>query len=136
MRQNHVTLPALDYAQSVDFYTRLGLIQIVDAPPRYARFECPAGDAGGAPATLSIERIPDWPGADWPLIYLEVDDLDAVLAALAASGITPLRPPETKRYLWREADVRDPAGNRLRLYHAGDARRFPPWRVGDAGSGR
>ena len=48
MNLNQVTLPARDYAASVAFYRQLGLTQIVDAPPRYARFECEGG------ATLSI----------------------------------------------------------------------------------
>jgi hydroxymethylpyrimidine/phosphomethylpyrimidine kinase len=34
-------------------------------------------------------------------------------------------------YLWRVARLRDPAGNRIQLYHAGENRRFPPWRVKD-----
>ena len=37
--------------------------------------------------------------------------------------------PEDQTWLWREAWLRDPDGNRLCLYHAGNNRRFPPWRV-------
>ena len=76
--------------------------------------------------------MPDWAGADWPLTYLEVADLDALHARLTGAGIVFLTAPEMQSYLWKEADVRDPAGNRLRLYQAGDARRFPPWRIGGA----
>ena len=57
MELNQVTVPCTDYAASVEFYTRLGLVQIVDSPPRYARFESSAGStlsihaaAEGAPA--------------------------------------------------------------------------------------
>jgi hypothetical protein len=32
--------------------------------------------------------------------------------------------------LWREAHLRDPAGNRVCLFHAGENRCNPPWRVG------
>jgi hydroxymethylpyrimidine/phosphomethylpyrimidine kinase len=32
-------------------------------------------------------------------------------------------------WLWREAWLRDPAGNAVCLYHAGANRRFPPWRL-------
>jgi hypothetical protein len=32
-------------------------------------------------------------------------------------------------YLWREAVLRDPSGNRIKLYHAGENRLNPPWRV-------
>jgi hydroxymethylpyrimidine/phosphomethylpyrimidine kinase len=34
-----------------------------------------------------------------------------------------------QRWLWREAYLRDPAGNVLCIYHAGTNRRFPPWRI-------
>jgi catechol 2,3-dioxygenase-like lactoylglutathione lyase family enzyme len=43
MRLNQVTVGCTDYAASVQFYRTLGLVQIVDAPPRYARFETPGG---------------------------------------------------------------------------------------------
>ncbi|MCU0948121.1 MAG: bifunctional hydroxymethylpyrimidine kinase/phosphomethylpyrimidine kinase, partial [Porphyrobacter sp.] len=44
MRLNQITVGCTDYALSVQFYTALGLTQIVDAPPRYARFETPGGE--------------------------------------------------------------------------------------------
>jgi hydroxymethylpyrimidine/phosphomethylpyrimidine kinase len=31
--------------------------------------------------------------------------------------------------MWREARLRDPAGNIVFLYKAGEARRYPPWRI-------
>ncbi|WP_298918511.1 hypothetical protein [uncultured Algimonas sp.] len=110
------------------FYETLGLRLIVDAAPRYVRFEFPDPPGGGEPATLSLHHVcEDWRAPeDWPLVYLEVDD---VAACLADTGLTPLAPPELKSYAWEEADVLDPAGNRLRLYKAGMARRFPDWRI-------
>ncbi|WP_254305820.1 VOC family protein [Sphingopyxis sp. BSNA05] len=39
MKLNQVTVGCVDYDRSVAFYRRLGLTQIVDSPPRYARFE-------------------------------------------------------------------------------------------------
>jgi hydroxymethylpyrimidine/phosphomethylpyrimidine kinase len=32
--------------------------------------------------------------------------------------------------MWREARLRDPDGNIILLSKAGEARRFPPWRIG------
>lgn len=128
MRLNQVTVPLVDYAASVAFYQALGLKLIVDAAPRYARFECPEGD-GGEPATFSIEKVEGYKGSDWPEIWFESDDLDALVARLKARGIEILSGPITTSYLWREAEVRDPAGTRIKLYHAGENRRFPPWRV-------
>ena len=34
------------------------------------------------------------------------------------------------RWLWREARLVDPSGNVICLYHAGENRLNPPWRVG------
>jgi catechol 2,3-dioxygenase-like lactoylglutathione lyase family enzyme len=128
MRLNQVTVPLVDYAASVAFYRTLGLRLIVDAPPRYARFELPEGD-GGEPSTFSIEQVDGWKGGDWPEIWFESDRLDELVAELKQAGIAIESGPVTTSYLWREAVVRDPAGNRIKLYHAGENRRFPPWRV-------
>jgi len=128
IRLNQITLGAKDMAASVLFYQNLGLSLIVDSAPRYCRLEFPPPPCGGQPATLSLhETVQDWqPPADWPLVYFEVDDIDAFIAA---GKLTPLNPPKTQSYLWREADILDPAGNRIRLYQAGESRRYPPWRV-------
>jgi hydroxymethylpyrimidine/phosphomethylpyrimidine kinase len=129
VRLNQVTVPMTDYAASVAFYRALGLVLIVDAPPHYARFECPQSD-GGEPATFSLEKVDGWRGCDWPQAFFEVDDLDGAVARLAAMGFNPSCPVD-QDWLWREAELRDPAGNRVKLYHAGRNRRFPPWRLKD-----
>lgn len=129
MKMNQVTLGSTDFEASVSFYSLLGLILIVHAPPRYARFECPEGDEGGAPATLSIHAAETVHASEWPLIYLETEDLDKTIERLRKAGVPILSEPADKDHLWREADIADPAGNRIRLYTAGQNRRFPPWRV-------
>ncbi|MFL6861479.1 MAG: bifunctional hydroxymethylpyrimidine kinase/phosphomethylpyrimidine kinase [Allosphingosinicella sp.] len=124
MNLNQVTLPASDYNASVAFYRQLGLRQIVDSPGRYARFECPGG------ATLSIHaEAGEGPGG--AAICFESPDLDAWVARLEAAGIAFDALPEDRPWLWREACLRDPAGNRLILFRAGENRRFPPWRLPD-----
>lgn len=128
MRLNQVTVPCTDYVASVAFYKTLGLIQIVDSPPRYARFECPAGD-GGESATFSLHSVDGWEGCDDPLVYFEVDDLDAECARLKREGLTLMSEPVDQSWKWREAYLRDPAGNRICIYQAGANRRFPPWRI-------
>jgi len=120
---NQVTVPARDYDASVAFYRALGLTQIVDAPPLYARFEC----AGGA--TLSVHVGAEQQVGD-ALIYFESADLDAWVARAQAAGLEFDMLPMDQSWLWREARLRDPAGNRLCLYFAGENRRFPPWRLG------
>ena len=124
IRLNQVTLAARNVAASVLFYQRLGLILIVDAAPRYVRFEFPEPPCGGEPATLSLHAVDDdWsPASEWPLVYFEVND---VAGFLNDAALTPLSKPELKSYAWEEADILDPSGNRLRIYKAGKARRFP-----------
>ena len=119
-------MPMLDYAASVAFYRALGFRLIVASPPHYARFECPDAD-GGEPATLSVEKVEAWSGGAWPEVFLEVEDLDATLVRLRAAGLT-VGDPINQSWLWREAELCDPAGARLKLYTAGANRRFPPWR--------
>ena len=128
LRLNHVTLGAIDMAASVLFYRRLGLTLIVDAAPRYVRFEFPETRSSGEPATLSLHEVTsDWIAPkDWPLIYFEVNDVAAYLSEIS---VEPLHAPELKSYAWEEADIIDPSGNRLRIFKAGSVRRFPDWRI-------
>jgi catechol 2,3-dioxygenase-like lactoylglutathione lyase family enzyme len=121
---NQVTLPAQDVAAAARFYRLLGLRLIVDALPRYVRFECPDGES-----TFSLEHDPRTGGGAAPAVYFECDDLDATVARLEAAGIEFDAEPTDQPWLWREARLRDPAGNALVLYFAGPNRRYPPWRV-------
>jgi hypothetical protein len=51
------------------------------------------------------------------------------VADLVKRGVEFEQMPTDMRYLWREAILHDPSGNKIKLYHAGDNRRHPPWRV-------
>ena len=46
-------------------------------------------------------------------------------------GIVFEHRPLNQPWMWREARLRDPDGNIIFLYNAGEARRFPPWRMED-----
>jgi len=122
-RLNQVTVTGTNYERSVEFYRRLGLKQIVDNPPDYARFET----AGGA--TFSVQIDPEEKIFATTAIYLECDDLDDRVEQLARSGLTFEHGPRNQPWMWREARLRDPDGNIIFLYKAGEARRFPPWRM-------
>jgi catechol 2,3-dioxygenase-like lactoylglutathione lyase family enzyme len=124
MNLNQVTLPAVDLGPAVDFYRRLGLRLIVEDLPRYARFESPDGES-----TLSIEQVPRLPEGPGPVVFFECQDLDEIVAHLEAKGIEFDSLPVDQPWLWREARLRDPGGNALCLYWAGQNRRYPPWRV-------
>jgi predicted enzyme related to lactoylglutathione lyase len=126
MRLNHITIIVSDYERSKAFYRTLGLVQIVDAPPRYARFRSPDGDA-----TFSIEVTGEPPKTPAAEIYFECDDLDERVASLKAQGIAFTQDPTDMPYLWREAHLRDPDGHDLRLYYAGENRLEPPWKLAE-----
>lgn len=124
MNLNQVTVPCLDLEASVDFYRRLGLELIVHDPPKYARFVCPRGEA-----TFSVHLAERVETDSTPVVYFELDDLDARVKALVAAGLRFEAEPRDQEWLWREAYLRDPAGNLLCLYHAGKNRLDPPWRL-------
>ena len=123
MELNQVTVPCTDYEASVAFYRKLGLAQIVDSPPRYARFESSAG------STLSVHAVERGAAPGATTVYFEVDNVDETVSAIKARGLEFETDPVDQEWLWREAYLRDPAGNLICLYHAGENRRFPPWRI-------
>jgi hydroxymethylpyrimidine/phosphomethylpyrimidine kinase len=123
LRLNQVTVTGTNYERSIDFYRRLGLKQIVDNPPDYARFELSGG------VTFSVQIDPEEKIIATTAVYLECDDLDERVEQLARSGIPFEHGPRNQPWMWREARLRDPDGNIIFLYHAGEARRFPPWRI-------
>jgi len=125
MNLNQVTLPAADVGSAAAFYQELGFRLIVDALPRYVRFECPDGES-----TISLELAPEPAAGPGPVVYFECEDLDQTVERLTAAGIRFDSLPVDQPWLWREARLQDPAGNHLCLFRAGKNRRYPPWRVG------
>ncbi|HEY0278790.1 MAG TPA: VOC family protein [Solirubrobacterales bacterium] len=123
MRLNHVTLPATDVEASVEFYRRLGMTQIVASYPKYARFVSPEGGV-----TLSLHAN-ELEGPCATSVRFEVDDVDRAIADLRAAGFEIETEPTDQPYLWREATLLDPDGNRIFIFHAGEMRLNPPWRL-------
>jgi catechol 2,3-dioxygenase-like lactoylglutathione lyase family enzyme len=122
VRLNQVTVHVTDIPRAVDFYRRLGLEPVV-LDGHYARFLCPDGGS-----TFSIE----WAATVTPgdtMVYFECEDLDGRVVALKALGVLFDSDPVNQPWLWREARLRDPDGNRLCLFYAGENRIDPPWRV-------
>ncbi len=126
MRLNQVTVTVRDIPESVAFYRALGLRCIV-LSPHYARFECPEG---GSTFSVHVAGPEEQIGTS-TTVYFESDRLDAWCAELAARGVAFESMPADQRWLWREARLRDPSGNPICLYSAGDNRLNPPWRVKD-----
>lgn len=124
MRLNQVTAAASDLDASIAFYQLLGLKLIVKSP-HYARFELPRGEAT---FSLHIAEGPI-PRENAPQLYFEVDDVDAEVRRLERAGIVMERDVAAQSWLWTEAWLRDPAGNAICIYHAGENRKHPPWRI-------
>jgi predicted enzyme related to lactoylglutathione lyase len=124
MNLNQVTLPATNVERSVDFYRTMGFTQIVSNLPSYARFECSDGGA-----TFSLHHVDSVVAQPGVVVYFECADLDATYSELVERGIQFDSSPTDQRWLWREARLHDPDGNVLCLFHAGENRRNPPWRL-------
>jgi catechol 2,3-dioxygenase-like lactoylglutathione lyase family enzyme len=127
LRLNQVTIPISNLARSIEFYRGLGLTLIVrDDSVGYARLLLPDG---GSTFSLHVADGPISPSG--VVIYFECDDLDERAARLRAAGYTFASMPVDQTWLWREAMLEDPDGQRICLYHAGVNRKDPPWRLVD-----
>ena len=122
MDLNQITLPAVDIEASKRFYRRMGFLQIVDSP-HYARFSCPVG--GSTFSLHQVDRAPE----SGVVLYFESEQLDEQVELLQGNGFQFHKEPTDERWLWREARLKDPSGNEICLYWAGENRTHPPWRV-------
>jgi catechol 2,3-dioxygenase-like lactoylglutathione lyase family enzyme len=127
MNLNQVTVGSTDVAASAAFYRSLGLTQIVESLPKYARFECPGGGS-----TFSVHKVESMPATLTTVVYFECEDLDRKVEELKSKGVRFDTGPVDQSWLWREAYLKDPDGNVICLYYAGENRLNPPWRlIGD-----
>jgi catechol 2,3-dioxygenase-like lactoylglutathione lyase family enzyme len=111
-----------DVDAAIDFYCgRLGFTEVMHPAPTFAmlargdlRFvlSAPGGGPGGG-ASLADGTSPS-PGG-WNRIQLEVDDLDAEVAALREAG-TSFRGELVEGVGGRQILVEDPAGNPIELF--------------------
>ena len=124
MNLNQVTIFSQRTVETVEFFEKLGLRRIVDSLPRYARLECPDGEA-----TLSVNIADDVIAANNIVLYFECDDLDDRVAQLKSAGLAFDEDPTDRPWLWRQAYLKDPNGNKICLFKAGENRKNPPWRV-------
>lgn len=125
MNLNQVTIYTDKPTETAEFFQTLGLRIIVDSLPRYARLECPDGDS-----TLSIQESPaNLSLQDNVVLYFECNELDRTVEELKSKGLTFDEDPTDRPWLWRQAYLKDPNGNKICLFHAGENRKNPPWRV-------
>ncbi|MBX7240129.1 MAG: VOC family protein [Bacteroidia bacterium] len=123
MRLNQITIPVISVERSILFYGKLGLKLIVKSP-EYARFLAEDGEA-----TFSVHQVSSLPEGEKAWIYFEVENPDIKVEELMKEGFVFESLPEDKPWLWREARLRDPDNHLIILYHAGENRINPPWRV-------
>lgn len=124
MNLNQITVPSIELETATAFYIKLGLILIVNSIPRYARFECPDGHS-----TFSIHRVENLPQGEGISVYFECVNLDEYVHKLIKAGINFDELPADMPWLWREARLKDPDGNQIILFQAGENRKNPPWRI-------
>ena len=122
MELNQVTLPVNNMEKASEFYLLLGFTQIVDTP-HYARFICPEGNS-----TFSL-ALHEEPFENYSVIYFEHEALDDLYISLSEKGVVFEQAPTEQTYLWKEAIIKDPSGNKIKLYWAGENRIDPPWKV-------
>ena len=107
----HIDIPVDDIDTAKSFYSTLFGWQIA-APPGYESYpmwRAPNQISGGGLATRSPEFTQ-------PRSYVEVDSIDAALAAVDALGGAVLQPKSPISDTSWLAVVRDPAGNSIGLY--------------------
>ncbi|MEM7085879.1 MAG: VOC family protein [Bacteroidota bacterium] len=124
MNLNQITIPSLNVPLSIEFYKKLGLQLIVHTHDAYARFECPDGDATFS--VHKVERLNEGPGI---YIYFEVNNVAETVTNLEKNGIIFEQMPMDQSWLWTEAKLKDPDGNQIIIFHGGENRKNPPWRL-------
>lgn len=124
MNLNQVTIFSDKPLETVEFFQKLGLSIIVDSLPRYARLECLDGES-----TISVNIADPVAPVNNIVLYFECEELDAEVERLKLLGLHFDEDPSDRPWLWRQAYLKDPNGNKICLFHAGDNRKNPPWRV-------
>jgi len=124
MNLNQITIPSLNVVQAIVFYKKLGLRLIVHTHDKYARFECSNGDS-----TFSIHEVEALPNGSGVIVYFEVENVAETVSELKGKGIEFEMMPTDQSWLWTEAKMKDPDGNQIIIYHAGENRKNPPWRI-------
>lgn len=124
MNLNQATIYCGKTEETAEFLKKLGLVLIVDSLPRYARFECPDGES-----TLSLQHDENAVVSNNIVLYFECADLDGEVERLRSVGLKFDEDPTDRPWLWRQAYLKHPNGNKICLFHAGDNRKNPPWRV-------
>ncbi|MBO9619472.1 MAG: VOC family protein [Niabella sp.] len=127
MNLNQITVMVRDVEQSIVFYQKIGLQLIVKSLPKYARFVCADGNT-----SFSLHQSDQPNGENSAWIYFETSNVDEEINRLINLGVVIDVMPVDQPWLWREARLKDPDNNQIIIYHAGENRLNPPWRIKDS----
>jgi len=107
---------ARDFERSVDFYASLGFEEHFRLGA-YAGLRRGVYELAVVSSAWPVDRLGAAVPAGGPAfeLYVYVDDVDATVAALRASGVRVLREPEDMPWGERQAYVADPDGNPVAL---------------------
>lgn len=122
MDLNQVTVAVTNIERAVLFYETLGL-QLIVKNDHYARFIVPVNKS-----TFSIHQTAIFRPSE-TVIYFETDKVDKKIGEFRAAGLVIEKEPVMQSWLWYEAYLNDPDGNKICIYHAGENRVNPPWRI-------
>lgn len=90
----------------------------------YARFECPNGTS-----IFPIHQAKILPKGDGIYVCFECENLDEYINELTKKRIKFDETPTVKKWLWREARLKDVDGNQLIIFYGSENRLKPPWRI-------
>lgn len=131
MRLSHITLIVRDLERSTAFYRALGLVPIVHAPARNARF---VGTDGDAALSINATGQPALPARVQICFgFADANALDLRVAQLREAGEVFHQLPSNPESPWREARLADPDGHEIRLHHDRCNRLDPPRKIGGDG---
>nr|WP_315171815.1 VOC family protein [uncultured Flavobacterium sp.] len=114
MNLNQIIVSVKDIEKSIAYYEKLGL-KLILRSINYARFECPEGDATFS-ICLAENELTDF----GTTLYFESNNLNQKVNELIEKGIHFEQIPINQKSLWKEAILRDPDNNRIKLFYAGD----------------
>jgi catechol 2,3-dioxygenase-like lactoylglutathione lyase family enzyme len=118
-----------DLARARAFYeSALGFRVVDEYPGAYVRLRSPNGQTTIALHDLERGQKMDTQ-AEGLRLYIEVRELEAFCASLAAKGVKIDEGPALMPWGWKHAYLRDPDGHQLSLYWAG-RKRFQKTSIG------
>lgn len=117
---NHAMIYVSSLERSLEFYqTGIGFEMLERQGDEYARLKSPAAET-----TIALHRNNRLPatGQGGIRLYFEVEDVDAFCSTLETKGFKLEQRAMKMPWGWTHAYLRDPDGNEVSIYSAGEMR--------------